>query len=249
MLWAEKQRYVDRPETEAMLWGKLLEPVILDVLGNHGYDLIPAVADGYRDPERPWLIGHPDAFASKDGARLVVDAKTTSAWNGSAWGADDAPTAYVCQLMHYMHLTGDDRGLLACLIGGQRLELRTVERDQETINLLLAGEEDFMRLVRRAEPPDPDGADSAGEALRAMFPGESGRTHRLSREGERVWRELQDRDEQYKTVKRQRDELKQRLQAMMGDAEVALTLSDQVAAKWTLYMREGRPSRRFTVHS
>lgn len=258
MLWARKTgRIPPAPESEAMLWGTLLEPLILGVVDHHGYLIHEAGSpDGeqetWSDPERPWLIGHPDAFASlynDDGSSVeyVVDAKTTGAWNGHAWNDDGAPTAYVVQVQTYMHLTGLDHALLACLVGGQRLQLRTVERDQEAINLVLALLERFREYVLTDTPPPVDGADSTAEALRAMYPGESGATVTLDREGLRWLAEYRARDRQYQAVKKHRDEAKQALQLAMGDAEIALTPAEEVAARWTTFQRNGQPARRFTV--
>src|SRR6266487_441319 len=42
MLWAEKTGRIERPETEAMKWGKLLEPVVFAGLERQGYDVMPA---------------------------------------------------------------------------------------------------------------------------------------------------------------------------------------------------------------
>lgn len=248
MLWARKTGRVPAPpESEAMLWGKLLEPVILDVLRNaHG--LTVWTGESFADDERPWLVGHPDAFASREGEPVhVVDAKTTGAWNGHAWDNDAAPIAYVVQVQTYMHLTGLDHALLACLVGGQRLHLRTVARDQEALNLILACLERFRDLVVSDTPPAPQGADSDSEALRAMYPGEQGATVTLDGDGMRWLAEYHVRDRAFQNVKRQRDEAKQALQMAMGDAETALTPADEVAARWTTYTRQGQPARRFTV--
>lgn len=248
-LWARKTgRVPATAENEAMLWGKLIEPVILDVLENHGYSCW--AGSEFRDDGRPWMVGHPDAFGREvcgDGSLFVVDAKTSGPWSAGAWDDDGAPVAYVMQLLHYMHLTGCDHGLLACLIGGQRLEVRTVERDDEAIAMMLRAEEEFVTYCRRDVPPPPRGSESDAAALRVMFPGEQGKSVRLSRQTLALVHEYRDRHRQLQAVKRQCDELKQSIQLAMGDAEVALSLSDEVAAKWTVYQREGKPARRFTA--
>ncbi len=248
-LWARKRGLISEPEpSEAMEWGTLIEPVILGVLASeYGYETW--AGSEFRDDDRPWCVGHPDAFAREgDGPAIVVDAKTTSGWNAQAWAPDDAPTAYVLQLQHYMHLTGLDRGLLACLIGGQRLELRTVNRDEHAIGLMLALEAEFVGLCTSGTWPDPVGSSSDADTLRAMFPaGETGKSVRLDRAGMRLVDEYRIVDRAYQRSKTQRDALKQRLQVLMGDAEVAESLGGDVLAKWTTYMRQGQPARRFTI--
>ncbi len=249
-LWARKRGLIPEPEpSEAMMWGTLIEPVILGVLeSEYGYSINADVSE-YRDDDRPWMVGHPDAFARHaDEPTIVVDAKTTSGWNAQAWAPDDAPTAYVLQLQHYMHLSGLDRGLLACLIGGQRLELRTVNRDDHAIELMLALEAEFVGLCTSGTWPDPVGSTSDADTLRAMYPaGETGKAVRLDRAGMRLVDEYRIVDRAYQRSKVQRDELKQRLQVLMGDAEVAESLGGDVLAKWTTYLRQGQPARRFTI--
>jgi predicted phage-related endonuclease len=248
MLWARKTGRVAPPvETEAMRWGNLLQPVILDVLAKYGYDVMPAPADAYRDQERPYIVGHPDAFGvTLDGPMTVIYAKTTGPWGASSWADDGAPTGYIVQLHHYMHLTGLDHGLLACLVAGQRLELRTVERDQTAIDLMLALLDEFAGYVERDEPPPPAGTDSDTEALRAMFPG-GGERVELDSDGMDDVRGYRVRDRAYQACKRQRDEYAQRIKLAMGDCEAAVSPAGEVVAKWSTYLRDGKPLRRFTV--
>lgn len=251
MLWARKTgKLPPVAESEAMLWGTLIEPLILDVIGRHGYSVGMAPGeDVWRDESRPWLVGHPDSLAyhEEQDRHLVVDAKTTGPWNAHLWDDDSAPTSYIVQLQVYMHLTGVDHGLLACLIAGQRLMLRTVERDQRTIDLILAGLDAFHDCIVRDEPPPPQGTESDAEALRGMFPGEAGKRVRLDRAGMALVHEYRERKAQADVCKRQADVLKEAIQLRMGDAEIAVNLSDEVVAKWTTYLRQGQPSRRFTV--
>ncbi len=246
MLWARKTGRVAPPvETEAMRWGNLLQPVILEVLDrDHG---LGTWAGGrFDNEERPWLVGHPDAFGKRDGETLVIDAKTTGPWGASSWADDGAPTGYIVQLHHYMHLTGLDHGLLACLVAGQRLELRTVERDQTAIDLMLALLDEFAGYVASDTPPPPAGTDSDTEALRAMFPG-GGERVELDAAGMDDVREYRIRDRAYQACKRQRDEYAQRIKLAMGDAEAAVSPAGEVVAKWSTYLRDGKPLRRFTV--
>lgn len=252
MLWARKTGRVAPPaETEAMLWGTLIEPLILDVLArDHGLRMHEDTewTAGYRDTARPWYVGHPDAvMVGRDGLPYIVDAKTTGAWSGHAWAEGSAPTAYILQLHAYFHLTGIPRGVLACLVGGQRLHVRTVERDPEIERLMLAGLDEFAACVRRDVPPPPDGSDSAAEALRGLFPGEKGKAVRFTRGQLALVHEYCLRDRQYRHVKRQRDELKQAIQLAMGDADRAENLAGDTVARWTTFEKAGATQRRFTI--
>lgn len=237
-LWLEKRGHVAREETEPMMWGKLLEPVIAGVLETGGLALLPAPDDGYVDAERPWLVGHPDYLCDVGGRAAVLDVKTAGPWV-HGWSGDDAPpTAYVVQLHHYMHLTGAECGMLACLVGGQRLVTRTVERDDTAIRLMLELEQAFVAMLSRAEPPEPDGSESAAAALRTLYPQHRpGSVVRFGKREMRWYDELVGVRRQLAAIEARRDELQQMLQRAMGARETAIGPSDAELIHWRAHER------------
>lgn len=233
MLWAEKTGRIERPETEAMRWGKLLEPVVFAELERQGYDVMPAPDVEWSHDTVPWMTGHVDGFVDVDGERGVLEVKTTGAWSAHDWASEaGAPFAVLMQLHHYFALTGLRVGFIAALIGGQRLETCTVHRDDVLLDAMLTGEQDFLRYVRTDTPPPPDGSDSAHDAIRALHPAGNGKTIRLSRDQWRDVRELRQRKDQRAVVKEQAAELQQRIELAMGDAEHAVSPYDTPAARW-----------------
>lgn len=234
-LWAQLTGKMPRPETEAMAWGKRLEPLIVDVLTDEGYTITHAPADGFTDPERPWCIGHPDAFTvAVGGLRAVLEVKTVGQWAHHANGnGATVPLHYQCQSQWYMHLTETHRTVLAALVGGQRLEVVELERDDAAIAYLLALGESFLQLVRTNRVPEPGGSESDRAAVIALFPeAEPSKVYRLTREEWEAVRELRARREQLATVKAQAEELENRLKLAMGDAEHAISPHDTDAIRW-----------------
>ncbi len=230
MLWAILTGRAEHPETEAMHFGKLLEQVVWSELEERGYELLPAPADGFRDDERKWLVGHPDGF-TPDG---VLEIKTANQWaHRNGWSAD-VPIAYQAQAQVYMHLTGRPRTLLACLVGGSRLELHTIERDEHQVGLLLAGMENFMRYVRRDRQPPADGSDSTRDALvHHLYPeAEPSKLVRLDREHWQIKSDAVALKEHIEVCERQYEEKCNRLKAFMGDAELAISPHDTDAIRW-----------------
>lgn len=268
MLWCELTGRVEREETEAMRWGTALEGVIAHELTERGY-FTSRWSGPVTDPERPWLIGHPGGVVELEGEggpEGLLEIKTASVF-AARWD-ESPPLHYEAQCQVYMHLTGLHRALLACLVGGQRLVLQEVERDEKAIALLLAAMEELLGYVERDEPPPPDGSDSATDALKAMYPqATEGRAHRLTAQEYGWYQELRARREQESEVSAQKAELENLLKAAMGDAEVALSPHDAEVLRWsnvtttrvdTKLLRETRPelsglftttteSRRFTV--
>ena len=238
MLFLEKMGRVERAETEAMRWGTLLEPVIFGELEERGYRVgtfSHPSADELQDADRPWCVGHPDGIIDpperEDGPPDLLEVKTVGQWAKREWNGTP-PLAYVAQCQHYLHLTGLDRALLAVLVGGQRLELSTIARDDEAIRRLLALEEEFYGYLIRDELPAPDGSASAREALAALFPESTERTVRLDKDAMRLYRELRARREQADAIDAQKVELENRLKALMGDAERAVSPHDEELIRW-----------------
>lgn len=238
MLWAELTGRIEREESEAMRWGRVLQAPIIEELRLDGWDIHENTLE-VRDESRPWLTGHPDGYAYIAGEHGLLEIKTAGSWAGREW-RDDVPIQYAAQVQHYLHLTGLDRALLACLVGGQRLVTRTLERDDAAIALLLELEEDFLGFVRADMPPPPDGSQSSAEALAALYPGHATETPghyigrvRLTREQMDWLRELKARKAQLAAVKEQASELENRLKAVMGNAAEAVGPSDDVVLCWT----------------
>lgn len=231
MLWLELTGRVERPETEAMAWGKLIEPLVMAELAARGYTVGPYTPTELHDRERPWLSGHPDGSALDGSAVYLLEVKTSG--RGVGWADGETPVQVRAQVQHYLHLTGLDRALVACLIQGQRLELRELERDQTAIEVMLALEEDFYGYVQRDEPPPPDGSESAREAVGLMFPDAAeGSKYRLTRAEWEAVKELRARKEQADVIAAQTRELENRLKMAMGDAEVAISPHDEEVIRW-----------------
>lgn len=233
MLWAEKTGRVERPQTEAMRWGTLLEPVVFQELERQGFDVMPAPDVEWQHENVRWMTGHVDGFVDIEGQRGVLEIKTANAFAGHDWTSDaGAPLPYLVQVHHYMAITGCEVGLLACLVGGQRLELRTVTRDHGVTLAMIDREGALLDYVRTDRPPPPDGSDSAKDAIRALYPESSGKTIRLDRETWEACKALKARKEQLDVVKRQAAELQQKIELAMGDAEQAVSPFDTPAARW-----------------
>lgn len=235
MLWLEKTGRAERAATEAMRWGTRLQDDVLDALTELGYEVFPTEAElmPLRDDARPWLIGHPDGFTVLDDAAALLEVKTVGQWAHAANGGA-VPLAYACQVQHYLHLTGLTRCLLAVLVGGQRLELLELPRDDGVIRRILALEEAMYGYLCRDECPPVGPTDR--EALALMHPSAvAGRMVRLDSEAMGWLRELQARRAVEDAVVWQRVELENRLKAVIGDAETALAPNDDEVIRWTNY--------------
>lgn len=227
-LWLHLTGRVERPETEAMTWGRLLEPVVADVFAETTPIVYPA-DETLTDPERPWLTGHPDGYLP-DTPPAILELKTANAW-AHAHNGDGVPPHYDAQVQGYMHLKGYGRAVVATLVAGQRLEIREVRRDDRAIGLLLELAERFLGYVQRDEPPPPTAQDR--DALTLLYPEHApGRIVRADRQLQELARELRARRSQRDAIDAQVTELENILKAHMGDAETLIGTHDQPLATW-----------------
>lgn len=250
-LWAVMTGRLPEPEeTEAMRWGTRMESVIMDELEARGHsiedDRYP-VLDGHH----AWLVGHPDGYVyfDDDGSKGLLEVKTCSPF---AWPSDGTiPAHYLVQCQTYMHLTGLDRALLAVLVGGQRLELRTIDRSDAQIILILQLLERFMGYVERDESPPPIGTVDEREAIRDLFDhAKPGTVVRLMGDEWQAYQDLcgyRDQRDRLDDLIREREAV---IKLAMGVAETAVSPSDRECATWrnvkttrvdTKLLKESRP--------
>lgn len=234
-LWLELTGRLTRDETDAMRWATLLQPLILDGLTDHGYTLRPCT-DTYRDPDLPWLVGHPDALGIEADDGIVFEAKA------SARGYDEPPLHYQAQCQTYMHLTGLDVAVLATF-AGLHLSVVEIPRRQPVIDAMLTLAERFVEYVRTDTQPPASGHPKDREALALAWPEQTaGRVVRETREVAAARRELAKVREQAKAVKARDDALSAEITDFMRDAETLVSLHDDVVATW-----RAQTSRRFNT--
>ena len=230
-LWLEKTGQVEPPEinTDAVRWGQVLEPVIAAELEKDGYQInyfgtSVEHIDGFRSC-------HPDGTVDTDG---LLEIKTAGVRMSAAWDDGGIPTPYVIQCAHNIAVGNYQWALLACLIGGQRLEVRRIERDQELEQRVLELEEAFWRHVEDGTPPPPDGSTATDEVLRRMYPGNSdGGMYHLNPEDAHLVKELRDLKAASAVTDKQIGRIEQELKMLMGD-NTALAIAGAVAVRWSI---------------
>lgn len=140
-------------ENEAMRWGSLLEPVVA-----REYERVT----GHRiEAQQVFLredVGGVPLLATLDGIvsdRHLVEIKTTSTWGAREIGeaGDDLPEHWLLQAQQQMRVAGAERVDFAILVAGQRLEIRTVERNDSIIANMVPRLGEFWGRVQRREPP------------------------------------------------------------------------------------------------
>lgn len=171
-VWLEKTGRA-RPveETEAMLWGTLLEPVIRQELGRR-LGLEVTECPTLRSLQRPWQLYNADGII--ESVNALVEIKNASAWLAHDWD-DQIPDHAELQVQHGMAVTGADGAYVAGLIGGNRLRWEYVGRDDRLIEVINAAEEHFWTTyVLGDQEPPIDGSDATAEAIAVRWPRQHG---------------------------------------------------------------------------
>lgn len=162
----------DDSDHESMEWGRRLESVVADAYAERaGFELIDPKAT-YRHPDHDWMLASPDRFIvdpERDGLGLL-EVKCTSEWKADDWAEGSVPAHYLVQWHHTAAVMGLRWGAFAALVGGNRLVVREIERDDEFIDMIVAAEEGFWHdHVLANVPPPMDGQESTTETLTRLF--------------------------------------------------------------------------------
>lgn len=217
-LYLRKTGQLDEPvETEAMRMGTLLEPVLEQLYtertGRPIADRQVVLRDDtYGCP----LLATLDALTA-DGS--IVELKTTSAYNAGRIGeGEELPEHWLLQAHQQMLLAGVDIVDFGILIGGQKFEVRTVERNQDLIDAVLPKLAAFWRCVEDRTPPPHQ---SITPRLAAALHGDTGATVTASPELASLVAQYESLGRRAKELDDQRDEARSRiLDALAGNTAI-----------------------------
>lgn len=154
------------PPSEAAFWGHELEPIVrrrAGVLLGSTITKPPML----RSTSHPFMQYSADGFIDKDGR--LYEGKTANAFKAAEWRGQ-IPDHAELQVQAGMFVTGKDQALVAGLVGGQKLELFEVDRDDRIIAVILDVAERFWvdHVLANVAPPVGAGAASK-EALTRLY--------------------------------------------------------------------------------
>lgn len=216
--------------------------------------------------EHDFMLANIDRWVVGENAGLEI--KTGSSYVKDQWSDGKIPPEYELQCLHYMAVTGAEKWYIACLIGNHDFVVRTIERDEETINYLIEVERTFWEQnVQKKIMPPPDGSDASATALKMVYPeAQEGLTVDLDFLADDLARLIEVKQLE-KKIKDERNGLEQKIQGFMGEAEAAWIGTRQVTWKnrsgrvtidvdaikasepeiFEKYKKAGKPYRVFTV--
>lgn len=163
-----------QPETEAMRWGNILEPVILAEYGQRqGVTVAPG---GTRRGEREWERCQLDGVVV--GWPVIVEAKAVGIAGRVAWhlwgdeGTDEVPQDYLCQAHWQLVCCPEmESAHVAALLAGSGLRIYIVQRHAEFEAYLRERAERFwIDHVKAQVPPPLDASDDCARFLSRIHP-------------------------------------------------------------------------------
>ena len=225
-LWLEKtgrQQPEDLSNKEAVVWGKVLEPVLAKMYAERTGRKVRRVNAVLQHPEHTFMLANLDREVVTENGTGVLEIKTAGFYSMQLW-EDGVPVAYQCQVLHQLAVTGHAWADVAVLLGGQEFRIYRIERDDDKIADLIRREAQFWSWVTEDKQPDPDGSEDAARALLSLFPADNGQTLDFTESGEfnNLFAELLKIRHSKEDIEQQESALKHRIQAALGSATAAL---------------------------
>jgi putative phage-type endonuclease len=182
-VWLDKtgQIPVGGEETEAMYFGTLLEDSIAQAAADRAGWELEDVKATFAHPEHDWMLASPDRIIKIGGQDWLLEIKNSGGykldeWRSGepdaegVWTGGEAPLHYILQVQHQHAVMGTQFGYIAALLGGNRLCIVEVPRDQELIDMLVERERAFWydHVVANVPPPI-DGMPTTTEMLMQIY--------------------------------------------------------------------------------
>lgn len=270
-LWLEKTGSAepeDISDKDVVHFGTLLEPIVAQEFCLREGKKVKKCGL-YRSKQHPFMTASFDRLIVGEAAGL--ECKTTSAYKGKDWEEGKIPPSYYVQCQHYMMVSGLPKWYIACLIGGNKFVTWEIDRDEDDIAALMEAETKFWERVQDRVPPDVDGSESCTKALQKKFTGGQVEPVILPAETMELLSRLDELKELEADVKTQKQDIQNRICAMLGDNEVGIArdadgerkvtwktvagrvtidskrLKAEMPEVYKAYSKQGAATRRFTA--
>jgi putative phage-type endonuclease len=246
-LWCELTGNAPAREyTEAMEAGHRMEPVIAKWFADKKRDdglTVEPWDNVLRSVEWPWMFCTPDRLVvTRDGDEQGLELKAPGFFAGDEWEDDDVPMRVQIQCQHSMAVTGLDMWWVAAFIGGKKLRIVDVPRDERHIESIVRRTKAFWQLVEDRTPPATDGSKSTADALSYLYDPVPGSELELDDTDGEAFVRLCDRRAYMKAalkpIESEIDALDNEIKALMGSAEVAI-VDGRKRATWKTVNRKG----------
>ncbi|KOX16612.1 hypothetical protein ADL06_33165 [Streptomyces sp. NRRL F-6491] len=157
---------------EAAFWGHAHEPTVARVFSERTGLGVVEGPGMLAHVERPWMLANVDRFVIEQGSvpSSLLEIKTRSAFQLDEWllGVPDGPAL---QTHWYLAVTGYRHAHVAALLGGNRLVIHRVARDETLVEHLVEIVGAFWQNVLDRVPPPVDGSEATAALLGHLHQG------------------------------------------------------------------------------
>lgn len=220
-LYLEKTgQYEEVVDNEAVYFGNELEDFVAREFAKRTGKKVRRMNRFLRHKQYPFMTANLDRVLV--GEKAILECKTASEYMREAWEGDDIPATYLCQVHHYLAVTGYEKAYIAVLIGGNKFVWKEIERDEEFIQILIEREKEFWENHVLADVAPPiDGSNAAGELLKKMYPQDDGTAIMLTKDDETILDALEALTEEIKSLETQKKEYENRIKLKLESATEA----------------------------
>lgn len=241
-LWMEKTgritpQNIDMTEDNPLVWGTILEPIVAEHYAKRTGRKVRRVNSILQHAEHPFMLANLDREVVGDNKVQILECKTAGVHSAKFW-ENGVPEYIQMQVQHQLAVTGQQAADVAVLIGGQKLGIYRIERDEDLITNLIQLEKAFWHRVENNIPPPVDSTVSASNALRQLYPNDNNESIDLSEDrlANQQFDELLTVREQLAVLQNKEALLKNQLQEYIGDNSIAQFAEGKIS--W----RQSKPS-------
>ena len=243
-LWAEKTGRI--PEFEGNLTtdvGSYLEEFVAKLFEKETGKKVRKKNRILANSDYPWAFGDIDRFVV--GEKALLEIKTTNSIpTMKKIRGGEFPEQWLCQVVHYLAVTGLKKAYLAVLIECRDFKIFELDRDEAEIAALMQAEKDFWELVKKNKAPVADGLKSTFETLTALYPDSNDDCASLSGYDNDM-SEYFAIQAQIKTLDERKEEIANKIKAFMGES--GRGESDSYKVTWTTSIRNSFDSKAFAA--
>jgi putative phage-type endonuclease len=212
-------------------WGTLLEPYVAAAYQAKTQRKVRRVNAVLQHPTFPFMLANLDREIVGNPDVQILECKTAGEFGARLW-KDGVPDYVQLQVQHQLAVTGKQAADVAVLLCGQQLAIHRIERDNDLIARLIILETRFWEHVESDTPPPADGSASAAQALRQLYPGnDTSLDFTADPALNAVFESLVELKAELDATEGRVEQLKQTIQAAMGDASKARFASGEVTFK------------------
>lgn len=210
-------QYHEEVDNEAVYFGNALEDFVAQEFAKRTGKKVRRLNKMLVHPEHDFMLANLDRVVV--GERAVLECKTASEYVKEAWEGEEIPASYLCQVHHYLAVTGFEKAYIAVLVGGNKFIWKEIERDEEFIEILIDREKDFWEnhVLKDVAPPI-DGSDATNDLIKKMYPQDDGTAIMLTKDDDVLLDAIDSISSEIKALEQQKKEYENQLKLKLENA-------------------------------